>query len=201
MKILLALGANLPRDVTSGTGTPAETLRLALEAMPSVGVRVIAQSPFYQTPCFPVGAGPDYVNAAAHCEVDADTDPLDLLTRLHGIEARLGRARSTRWAGRTLDIDLLAIGELVLPDRDTQAHWRHLPPSDQARLAPETLILPHPRLQDRGFVLVPLANVAADWHHPTLGLSVAQMRAALPPEALQDIRPLADTAPATQSDP
>jgi 2-amino-4-hydroxy-6-hydroxymethyldihydropteridine diphosphokinase len=201
MEILLALGANLPLDVASGTGTAAETLRLALGAMTSLGIDVIAQSPFYQTPCFPAGAGPDYVNAAARCKVDADTDPAQLLAALHSLEARFGRARSTRWAGRTLDIDLLAIGDMVWPDAETQAHWRHLPPSEQAQLAPKSLILPHPRLQDRGFVLIPLADVAADWRHPILGVSVTQMCAALPPEALLDIHPLPDTARPIQSDP
>jgi 2-amino-4-hydroxy-6-hydroxymethyldihydropteridine diphosphokinase len=199
MQILLALGANLPRDVTSGTGAPAETLRLALADLPALGLRVVAQSPFFQTACFPAGAGPDYVNAAACCEVAEGTDPATVLAALHDLEARYGRARSTRWAGRTLDIDLLAAEGRILPDAETQTRWRNLPPAEQAQLAPETLILPHPRLQDRGFVLVPLDHVAADWRHPILGLTVAQMRAALPPEALHDIQPLTEEDPAPQS--
>lgn len=199
MQILLALGANLPRDVTSGTGAPAETLRLALADLPSLGLHLVALSPFFQTACFPAGAGPDYVNAAACCEVAEGTKPARLLATLHDLEARYGRARSTRWAGRTLDIDLLAAGDHILPDIETQTHWRHLPPSEQAQRAPETLILPHPRLQDRGFVLVPLEHVAPDWRHPILGLTVTQMRAALPPDALHGIEPLSAEKPAHQS--
>jgi 2-amino-4-hydroxy-6-hydroxymethyldihydropteridine diphosphokinase len=97
------------------------------------------------------------------------------LSRLHAIEARFGRERVRRWGPRTLDLDLLAYGELVLPDAVTQDRWRGLSPADQATQAPAELILPHPRLQDRAFVLVPLADVAPDWRHPRLGLTVLEM--------------------------
>jgi len=96
------------------------------------------------------------------------------------IEAEMGRERGERWSARTLDLDLLFAGDAVLPDPGTQDAWRALPPEEQARQAPGRLILPHPRLQDRGFVLVPLAEICPGWTHPRTGQTVRQMLEALP---------------------
>jgi 2-amino-4-hydroxy-6-hydroxymethyldihydropteridine diphosphokinase len=128
------------------------------------------------------------VNAAIRIATDAA--PEDILARLHTIEARHGRARIQRWGMRTLDLDLLAVGDLVLPDAATQDGWRALPADLQRLRAPDDLILPHPRLQDRAFVLVPLADVAPDWVHPVLGLSVAEMRDRLPADDLAGVVPI-----------
>ena len=172
---LIALGANL----TSPAGGPAETLRAALAALEEAGLAIRAVSDFYRTPAFPAGAGPDFVNAAAVIG-GAPEGPAATLAVLHAVEARFARVRDRRWAGRTLDLDLLACGDAVLPDPATFARWRDLPAEAQAREAPDRLILPHPRLQDRAFVLVPLADVAPGWVHPVSGLDVRQMLAALP---------------------
>ena len=185
-RVLVALGANLPYERDS----PDKTLLKALEALANQGLVIQSFSKLYATPCFPVGAGPDYVNAAAVIETPTDVDAASLLAQLHAVEARFGRERLQRWGMRTLDIDLLAFGDSVLPDAETQDHWRNLPPTSQARETPEQLILPHPRLQDRAFVLVPLADVAPDWVHPRSGLSVRQMLADLPQAERDAVKPL-----------
>lgn len=145
-------------------------------------------SRLFATPCFPPGAGPDYVNAAA--VIATSLDPPTLLGHLNAIEDRFGRQRVQRWGQRTLDLDLLAYEDLVLPDAATHDHWRNLPPDAQVRQAPDTLILPHPRLQDRAFVLVPLAEIAPDWRHPRLGITVLEMLNRLEMAEIAAVTPL-----------
>ena len=167
--ILIGIGANLHTSV----GNPARTLVAALGLLAKEGLGLRAVSRFYRSPAFPAGSGPDYVNACA--VLSGPNDPEAVLAALHRVEARLGRQRSARWAARGIDLDLLALGEAVLPDAQTQAHWRNLPLARQMTETPERLILPHPRLTDRAFVLIPLAEIAPAWRHPTTGETVAEM--------------------------
>ena len=124
--------------------------------------------------------------AAFSCSLPAG----DLLALLHRIEADHGRTRATRWGARNLDLDLLSLGDAVLPSATLWWQWHDLPLDRQAVEVPDRLILPHPRLQDRAFVLVPMADVAPDWRHPVLGRTVRQMLAALPPEDVAAVIPL-----------
>ena len=146
----IALGANLGDCRATLEGALA-----ALEASP--GVRLLARSHWYRSA--PVGPPqPDYLNGCALLAVALE--PEALLERLLATERRFGRVRGERWGPRSLDLDLLLMGD--------------------RRLSTPRLTLPHPRLRERAFVLVPLAEIAPAWIDPISGRSVAALAAALP---------------------
>lgn len=154
--ILLGLGANLP---SATHGQPEATLAAALAALAAEGVTVDRLSPWYRSAPVPAGDQPWYVNGVA--AVTTRLAPAELLELLHRVERRFGRVRRDRNEPRVLDLDLLDYDGLVQD-------------SGQA-------VLPHPRLHERAFVLLPLRDVAPHWRHPILGRSVDKLVAALPP--------------------
>jgi 2-amino-4-hydroxy-6-hydroxymethyldihydropteridine diphosphokinase len=164
--ILIGLGGNLASDL----GSPRDTLTEALRRLEAGGVRVLARSPWYRTAPVPISDQPWYVNAVA--SVATDLSPARLLRLLHEIEAALGRMRGAPGAARTCDLDILAY-------------------DDRLSGPGEAFVLPHPRLHERAFVLLPLRDVAPGWRHPRLGLSVEALIAALPPghDAVKDDDP------------
>lgn len=172
----------------SPAGLPSQTLISAIKSLAEKGVSIRRISRFFHTPCFPVGAGPDYVNAAV--VVRPNCDPNSFLKLLHKVEAEFARERVERWGQRTLDLDLLSYGQTVLPDAETHQDWRNLPLELQATRTPDQMIIPHPRLQDRAFVLVPVCDVAANWVHPVLRQSAAELLAKLNLEDVASVRPL-----------
>ncbi len=180
---LTALGSN----ATSTWGSPHATVQAAIPALETDSVILRKHSHIYRTPAFPEGSGADFANAAAVLETTL-TAP-QLLAHLHGIEAKFGRVRRERWGARVLDLDLLAIGAQIHPDEVEFKRWLNLTLDQQMSKAPPELILPHPRLQDRSFVLIPLAEIIPDWQHPVLGLSVAEMLAARPESEKAAIAP------------
>lgn len=176
---LIALGSNLGGSAKG----PATMLEKALVALKHRGFVIRSRSRFFRTPAFPAGAGPDYVNAAA--ALDTPLEPAAILAALHAVETQMGRTRELRWGARTLDLDLVAVRDLILPDPKTQLYWTGLGLEQQMATTPPELILPHPRLAERAFVLVPLLDIAPDWCHPLTGASIREMHDALP-QALRD---------------
>lgn len=171
--ILIALGANLS---TEAYGPPEAGLRAALAAMPGHGITVARCSRFYRSAPVPPSGQPWYVNAVA--EVETALGPRELLGALLAIEARLGRVRRNRDDARVIDLDLI----------DYDGRHGHWPAGDGL----PALDLPHPRLSERAFVLLPLAELVADWRHPETGAGLATLIAALP--AGQAIEVLQETA-------
>lgn len=132
----VALGSNLEE--------PLLQLKKAYKALGEV-VEIVKASSIYKTAPVggPVGQG-DFLNAVV--SVQTRLSAQQLLKALHKIEAAQGRERVVRWDARTLDLDLLSYKTLIL---DTKR-----------------LVLPHPRIMERGFVLVPLCEIAPEWEHP-----------------------------------
>jgi 2-amino-4-hydroxy-6-hydroxymethyldihydropteridine diphosphokinase len=154
---LIGIGGNLgsPR-----WGPPRQTLSAALAALEGEGVTITARSSWYRSEPVPRSDQPWFVNAVV--AVEPGLDAVDLLALLQAIETKFGRVRGVRNAARVVDLDLL----------------------DHQGLQVETkaLILPHPRLQRRRFVLEPLAEVAPGWRHPVLRMTAQQLLARLPDE-------------------
>lgn len=151
-------------------------------------ISAITVSRGFRTPAFPVGSGPDFLNAALGFKTTFDAT--QLLDVLHQIEAELGRVRAERWGPRHCDLDLLGHGSEVLPDRSTVESWMALSDEEAISRLPDRLILPHPRLHLRAFVLIPLNDIAPDWRHPVLGRTIAEMVVALTQEQRAEIVPV-----------
>lgn len=150
--IAIALGANLPSDA----GAPLETLQTVIRRLPEFGIRVRAVSHWYETTPVPASDQPLYVNGVA--SIVTQLDPKTLLETLLSIEDDYGRERREVNAARTLDLDIL----------DFEGRLEVGPP-----------ILPHPRLENRAFVMIPLRDIAPDWRHPGSGLGIGTLVANL----------------------
>lgn len=162
--ILLALGANLPSE---RYGAPRQTLEAILALLAERGLRLTGRSRWYESAPVPPSDQPWYVNGVIAVETDLPAGAL--LTLLHEVEAATGRVRGQVNAARPVDLDLLDYeGQVSAPGA-----WP---------------VLPHPRMAERAFVLLPLADVAPAWRHPVTGESLAELLVKLPPDQL--CRPL-----------
>ena len=162
----LGLGANLP----FGSNQPVDTVQQAARRLSEAGLTNLRLSGFYRTSPYPASNQPDFVNCVA--AVETDLLPEGVLELCQTIEQDLGRERNVRWDARTLDIDLLAYEGLVLPHDQT---WIGLAEASADGTVVGDLVIPHPRLHERAFVLVPLRDLAPQWRHPVLRKTVSEL--------------------------
>ena len=138
----IALGGNI--------GNTADRFRAALTGLEQRGLQVRSISSFHATPAMGAHAGSEFLNAAAL--VETTKSAFSTLTILHEIEDQLGRLRSTHWGPRTIDLDLIFFGDDVIDRHD--------------------IVVPHPQLWYRRFVLNPFSEIAPEWVHPVLNESI-----------------------------
>ncbi len=166
-RIILGIGANLIPD---GYETLQQGCLAAIGLLAQYDIRVLDHSRWFETAPVPISDQPWFVNAVILAETEVPAAVA--LAALHQIEKQFGRTRNRRNEARVLDIDLVDYGGLVV-DR-------------------ENLILPHPRMHERAFVLLPLYDVLPNWVHPVTHSSIATLIAALPSD--QIIRPMDECA-------
>ncbi len=148
--IYLSLGSNI--------GGREANLEAALAKLPGIGVRVLRVSPVYETEPVEVTDQRRFLNLVV--EAETELFPVQLLTRLQQVERDLGRVRTVAKGPRTIDIDILLYAQAVVQRPD--------------------LVIPHPRMAERRFVLAPLADLAPDLRHPVTRKSIRQLLEAAP---------------------
>ncbi len=156
--ILIAAGSNLPF-------CGVDSQQVVLHSIFAVGqiTELVAKSPLYSSPAWPDPADPPFVNAVA--EIRTAMEPAALLAALHAVETAFGRRRGRKNAPRTLDLDLIAYGD-VRSDRPA---------------------LPHPRAFSRDFVMAPLCDIAPDWRPPGEARTAAEILKGLPDRTARPI--------------
>ena len=151
----IGIGANLPsRDFV----TPRATCEAAIKKLLSIGISIECQSSWYRSAPVPISAQPWFINGIISIKTSMEASAL--IGILQDVERKFGRARTIKNAARTLDLDLIAYA-------DTVSGW--------GKGADDELILPHPRMHERSFVLLPLFEIAPNWCHPVFMKSIEEL--------------------------
>lgn len=148
--VALGLGSNLPNRLLN--------LKAAVRLLRDSGLRITRTSDVFETEPWGVTDQPYFLNACLAMEYDRS--PHELLALLKALETKIGRTTTRRWGERVIDLDILLMDSLVFEAPD--------------------LSIPHPHMHERGFVLIPLAQILPDWLHPVTGRTVAAMAADFP---------------------
>ena len=166
--ILIALGANLP----SSYGSPAQTIEAAKRAIEGRGISLVKAARIWLTAPVPYDPDQDWYHNSV-VAVDTDLPPQDLLQTLLDIELEFGRVRTVKNAPRLLDLDIVAYNDYLIEEGDN-------------------LIVPHPRMHERLFVLKPLEDIDKNWIHPRTKQRLADMITACPED--QEAKPMDEEA-------
>jgi 2-amino-4-hydroxy-6-hydroxymethyldihydropteridine diphosphokinase len=156
--IFIGIGGNLPSE---NFGSTPEVLAKALQVIDAKVCAVVRCSPWYRSAPVPVADQSDYLNAVF--QLSTEIPAPDLLNRLHDVEAEFERVRTVKNAARTLDLDLLIYHGHLIENKGEN-----------------DLTVPHPRMHERAFVLLPLRDLVPDWVHPVIGKSIDELICDLP---------------------
>ncbi len=159
--ILIGLGANIPHIAGSHL---SKNLEKALELLVARGIRINRRSSWYRSSPVPPSGQPWFFNGVAAIEFSGTPD--ELMGLLHDVEYEMGRKRRLRNESRVIDLDLIAFGRVIISQRQPGGR--------------RSLVLPHPELHKRAFVLRPMAEIVPNWSHPVLAKGVNELLSELP---------------------
>jgi 2-amino-4-hydroxy-6-hydroxymethyldihydropteridine diphosphokinase len=165
--ILVGLGANL----TSPVGAPEQTIRAAISYLEKGYIEDVRVSSYYRSTPVPATGQPDFVNVVLVATTSLAAQAL--LDLFQATETQYGRRPAERWSARTLDIDLLAYGNGILPNADS---WNDVVSDPDPAATLSAPVVPHPRLHKRAFVVKPLIDIAPEWRHPVLGKTISDLK-------------------------
>ena len=148
--IIIGIGSNLKSDIYSST---LKACQQAVSLIRENSIHVICKSSWYETAPVPLSSQSNFINGVI--SVKTQSNSLDLLRLLLAIETKMGRTRGVENAARIIDLDLIGYNDEIVETKN--------------------LVLPHPRFHERAFVVQPLYEIAPNWRHPVLGLTMEEL--------------------------